>query len=67
MEKLDKKVSWSENLTDVKVISTQPSMYEHLTDISEDPEEEEEPCTDSETNLCNKSSKTLMDSPKTPN
>ena len=59
MEKLDKKVSWSEKLTDVKVITTQPSTYEHLTQILEDPGEEEEegklikkPCLDLETNNC---------------
>ena len=64
MEKLDKKVSWSEKLTDVKVITTQPSTYEHLTEILEDPGEEEEeeeklikePCIDLDTINCNKQS-----------
>ena len=33
MEKLSKKVTWSENLTDVRMITPQPSVFEHFSSL----------------------------------
>ena len=41
MEKLDKKVTWSENLTDVKIMTPQPSVFHNLRDIVFCEEDEE--------------------------
>ena len=41
MEKLDKKVTWSENLTDVKIMTPQPSVFHNLREIVFFEEDEE--------------------------
>ena len=41
-EKMGKKVTWSDNLTDVKVITPQPSVFQHFASHVFLEEEEEE-------------------------
>ena len=41
MDKLDKKVTWSENLTDVKIMTPQPSVFHNLREIVFFEEDEE--------------------------
>ena len=33
LEKLSKKVTWSENLTDVRILTPQPSVFEHFASL----------------------------------
>ena len=40
-EKFDKKVTWSEKLTEIKMITPQPSKFENLTEIVFSEEEED--------------------------
>ena len=46
--KFPKKVTWSENLTDVKVMTPQPSVFDNFAGIVFQEEEEESVCEDKE-------------------
>ena len=72
LDKFDKKVTWSEKLTYVKMITPQPSVFENLTEIVFSEEEEEILIDDKEqlklldSNVCDKRSIVLVDSLSTP-
>ena len=72
LEKFDKKVTWSETLMEIKMITPQPSVFENLTEIVFSEEEEDIFIEDKEqvklldSNFCDKPIRVLVDSLSTP-